>query len=186
MIQWYKGMKKIIKKILVLTSAMFLVMSNLIGVNAQEIKPRSGGIVSTSQSIKSCGSVSTFWRYIDLVETWGKRSNYTVQKSTQISTSSTISVALTANASEQLSAKMGITYGSSVSTSASIGMDFPANSSKYSKLRYRVQMKQCNVTVTITSRYYDTSIGYYTLSNDYSGVVTVPNKSQAYIEVYYQ
>lgn len=39
---------------------------------------------------------------------------------------------------------------------------------------------------TITSKYYDTLLGYYTLSNDYSGVVTVPNKDESYIEVYYK
>lgn len=103
-----------------------------------------------------------------------------------VSTSCTISCGLTASAQKELSAKMGITYGISVSTSSSIGRTIPADSSRNSKLWHKVQMKEFDVTVTITSKYYDTSLGYYTLSNNYSGVVTVPNKNESYIEVYYK
>ncbi len=43
-----------------------------------------------------------------------------------------------------------------------------------------------NISVTITSTYYDTAIGYYTLQNTYTGTIDVPDEDETYIYVYYQ
>ncbi len=177
---------RILKRAIVIVLSLLMVCINVVHVDAKAISPRSGGLVSSSQTVKSCKLKRTYWKYTDLVDDWAKTSQYTVKKNVTVSTSCTISCGLTASAQKELSAKMGITYGISVSTSSSIGRTIPADSSRNSKLRHKVQMKEFDVTVTITSKYYDTSLGYYTLSNNYSGVVTVPNKNESYIEVYYK
>lgn len=179
-------MKHIIRKTIAVFSICFLVLTQIVPIQAAEITPYSGGVVSTTTSVTKCTLSSTYWTYTDLVDAWGKCSNYTVSRVITKSSSSTINAGIVYQATDELSLKMGIEYGTTVSTSASIGRTFPADASRNSKLRYRVQMKKFNVTIRVVSKYYDTSLGYYTRTNDYNGTVTVPNKAQAYIEVYYQ
>lgn len=181
-------MKGITKKILTIGLIGLLSLANVVTVNAADVNSpaRSGGAIKTSFDVTKCTLISTTWNYTDLVSAWAKCSSYTVKKTVTKGTTTTVTASVAASAAEQLTAKMGITYGTSVSTATSIGRVLPANASRNSKLRYKVQMKKFNVTIRMSTLYYDTSAGYYTTSYDYSGTITVPNKNQTYIEVYYQ
>ena len=179
-------MKKILKKFIVLN---LLIMSLFIGikpVNATDIMPYSGGLVSTSTQVTSCTLKEKKWVYTDLVDDWAYTSKYIVSKKVTKSSSTTLSIGINAQIKEDLSANYNVSYGITVSTENSIGREIPADKTKYSKLRHKVLMKTYNVKVKLSSKYYDTSLGYYTIDTNYTGTITVPIKGESYIEVYYK
>lgn len=182
-----KIIKKLIKRLVTITLVSLLAVANINNIKAKEITPRSGGLVKTTYTLKSCTQNGKAWyNDTDLVDAWAKCSSYEVKKTVTKGTTTTLNTELVLKVKKDLSAKMGISYGTSVSTSSSIGRILPADASRDSKLRYRVQIKKFNVTITVASQYYDTATGYYTLKNDFTGTVTVPNKNETYIQVYYK
>ena len=68
---------RILKRAIVIVLSLLMVC---IHVDAKAISPRSGGLVSSSQTVKSCKLKRTYWKYTDLVDDWAKTSQYTVKK----------------------------------------------------------------------------------------------------------
>ncbi len=147
---------------------------------------RSGGYISSDVELITSYEKGSYWKYTYLTDSWAPASSYTVSKNISVSSSSTLSSSLTYAISDDLKANFGITYGTTVSTSSSIGTHIPADSNRESRLRHKVRVKRYYVKVRITSTYYDTSRGYYTLSNIYSGYVTVPDRNSSTIYVQYR
>ena len=187
---------KVLKKMFLILIGIMIIMSDLVIVNALDnnidsksdnSQQRSGGLISSSYEIIYCNLVSTTTDKTYLTSSWSKASSYTVNSTVTKSSSTTLSIGINSTLKDKLKSNYNISYGTSVSTSSSIGTILPADSTRNSKLVYSVQMKKYNIKVRITSKYYDTSPqGYYTLSNDYTGTISVPNKNETYIKVEYK
>lgn len=148
--------------------------------------PKSGGFVSREILVNSVSRAGSYWYYKDLTQFWGKNSKYIVEETVTVESSNTLSMGVIFEIEEALNIQYGVTYGTTVSNSSKIGREFPADSSKDSKLRFKVLMDKFNVSVTYVDTYYEVGMGYYDVKNNYSGTVSIPNKDEAYIEVYYK
>lgn len=191
-------MKNILERISIMLFVMAIIFSGIVNVEAKDnikdqenieqkaITTRSGGFVKSVHSVQSCTLDNTKMQYTDLVDDWAETSSYTVTKTVTTTSTTTLSIALDTTIREALKAKFGITYGVSVSTSGSIGRVIQADASRDSKLRHEVQVKTYNIVVRFVDTYYDTSLGYYDRIYTYSGKISIPNKDETYIRVYYK
>lgn len=190
-------MEKNINKILKVVIMLSIVFSGIVNTQAknignqdnvsyQDIDNKSGGFVKSEVKVTKCTLSNTKVKYTDLVDSWAKTDTYTVTKTVTTSSSTTLSIGISNKIKDQLKAEFGITYGVSVSTSGSIGRTIKADPNRYSKLRHELQIKTYSIKVLIVDTYYDTSIGTYTRSNVYDGTISIPNKNESYIKVYYK
>ncbi len=120
---------------------MFISLSNIAEVNAMQVQPMSGGLISTSADVNYCNLSYSYWEYEWLTENWVKASQYTVTTSVTVESSTTLSATVSTIMKPDLSASFGITYGTSVSTSSEIGTEIPADSSRNSKLRFKALVR---------------------------------------------
>lgn len=173
-------MKKL--KNLIVPSILAVILS--IGVqpikaNAAQVSPQSGGLVSRSVNVTLHGSPyysREFYSY--LTDSWGYISQYTVSAS--VTASSSTSVNVTSEAIDKLKIQVG--YGTSKSTTYSIGAVIPADSSRLSKLAYDVQFKKQSFTQTESYRYFDTSTGYYDRVYTTNATYKIPTDSWIYVK----